>query len=50
MTLPLPDGVREAVQTALDEGDFETAVEIVFQEHPDATRDEVVDTVEEERV
>jgi len=44
--LPISDDTRAAVHTALSQEYFEGAVEAVLEEHPGATRDDAVDTVE----
>jgi hypothetical protein len=46
MQLIISDKTKLAVQTALCEEYFEGAVEAVFAEHPESTRDDVVDTVD----
>lgn len=38
--------LRADVEAALDDNDYETAVEIVFAAYPYLTRDEAVDVVE----
>lgn len=46
MRLPISDDTRAAVHTALSQEYFEGAVEAVLEEHPGASRDDAVDTVE----
>ena len=45
--LEITDALRVAVLVALKDDYFEGAVETVFKAYPDATRDEVVDVVQE---
>jgi hypothetical protein len=47
MKLSLSEKTVAAVRSALAIDYFEGAVEAVFEEHPEATRDDVVDTIEE---
>jgi hypothetical protein len=46
MILKISEKTKAAVLAALRMGYFEGAVEAVFAEHPTATRDDVVDTLE----
>jgi hypothetical protein len=45
MKLLITERTQEAVILALEANYFEGAVEAVFAEHPDATRNDVVDAV-----
>lgn len=46
MRLRISEKTEAAVRAAIVGGYFEGAVEAVFAEHPKATRDDAVDTVE----